>query len=462
MKKLAAVCVVCLLLALAPLQVLAAGQVYTLKELYMKIEIPDEIEVFTRATSPNDPRFEELLIDGEAMLKEMEEADIYLEGFSFDERYWMSVFMVENTGSREIFDFNQYKESELGDFGEEMMSGVGSNAVYEGVYEHSTVPFALLSVEELGVDMRCYVTVYNGQVLIIALYASQPITSSMNRMMDGVVDSIQFTKTLTNPNPRYESAMGLVIAGIAIAAVIALIVILALRTAKRNAPAANPAMGYGGYPPQYPQGALPGNPPAGYWPPPPTPQQGYPPAGQPVANAGYAIQGGAPQPLPTVPGQPPQQQQYMVGTPAPAYPAQNTAAPFPTSAPAQPAPPATSGETQYPGMPPHPAQNPANEMQPSAPEQPVQPVTSEETQYLGMPPQPAQSPADEMQASTPEQPAPPATSEETQYPGMLPHPAQNPADEMPPSAPAQSSQPVTEESAEESGASAAPSNPSPW
>lgn len=86
-----------LFLLLAPVfSVSAFAKAYTLDDLCMTIVMPDNLEIAPHGTG---------LIESQP--------DVYLSALSYDSLYEITVVMVENTGSNEIFDFNNYENYKI-------------------------------------------------------------------------------------------------------------------------------------------------------------------------------------------------------------------------------------------------------------------------------------------------------------------------------------------------------------
>lgn len=174
----------CLLLALGCTFTAFAEDIkYELKDLKMSIKIPDTMAVKTRDNS-------DTLAD-----------TIYLEAASADSSLTISVAMIKNEKTQEIYSFENMPSTTLQDYKEQILENDGYIECKAG--EYGGVPFLDFSQKyttEAGVEIygKQSVTLVNGMsISITSQSAGDSFTSDELNLIKGCLDSIKFTYVRT-------------------------------------------------------------------------------------------------------------------------------------------------------------------------------------------------------------------------------------------------------------------------
>jgi hypothetical protein len=187
----------------------AAPQLYELSELNLTVDIPNDMTVFTRDISEDDPRLADFGLSASVMKETFTQNNIYLDAVSKDAEKELMILMNSNEDSIKMFNLSESSDSELDksipDFvkGVEKTSGytINNTTIYNnGSYKFYVMNYNLNSNGYITYA-RNYVTIYNGQMISVFLYSyASDISDTDASMLKSIVDSITFTKTLDNPN----------------------------------------------------------------------------------------------------------------------------------------------------------------------------------------------------------------------------------------------------------------------
>ncbi|MBQ8000955.1 MAG: hypothetical protein IJ298_06995 [Ruminococcus sp.] len=174
----------CLLLSLTCMLTASAENIkYNLKDLKMSISIPDTMSVRTRDNS-------DTLSD-----------TIYLEATTADNSLTISVAMIKNEKTQEIYSFENMLYSTLEDYKEQILDNEGYIECKSG--EYGGVPFLDFSQKyttEAGVEVygKQSVTLVNGMsISITSQSAGDSFTSDELNLIKGCLDSIKFNYVKT-------------------------------------------------------------------------------------------------------------------------------------------------------------------------------------------------------------------------------------------------------------------------
>lgn len=177
----------CLLLSLTCMLTASAENIkYNLKELKMSISVPDTMSVRTRDNSDS-------LSD-----------TIYLEAVSADSSLTISVAMIKNEKTQEIYSFDNMPSSTLEEYKEQILENDGYIECKNG--EYGGVPFLDFSQKYLtdtGVEIygKQSVTLVNGMsISITSQSAGDSFTSSELNLIKSCLDSIKFDYVKTEEN----------------------------------------------------------------------------------------------------------------------------------------------------------------------------------------------------------------------------------------------------------------------
>lgn len=217
------------LLALTALAGPALGEskTYELPELYLSLDIPEEMMVFTREMAEDDIGLLVLEMTPEQLRQDFESKNVYMNAMSLDPIYEIIVTMLDYEGSQEIFDFNTLSDHQLNEMAQMLLDGEaaqGRGFIYENyrLEKKDQARFMALDLrQEAGgstIYGRQYYTIFNGQAINITLQSyTGPISGEMSETAEGIMDSLRFTKVLENPRKGAVSAKW-VVAGVTLAA----------------------------------------------------------------------------------------------------------------------------------------------------------------------------------------------------------------------------------------------------
>lgn len=201
---------------------LAAGKVYELPELNMTIEAPEGWIVFTQDIDENDPNLELIRMDGNEFADFLKKNDILIYMFKTDPLIQIYLNIKDYKSSRNIYDFNNISDEDLLSVMEmttHVFEGRTEGTAYtiDSVYKHKQAKFVVYDMADSdnGACGKQYVTVINGQQLVVTLYLNgSEVPEGIAQTVHNVVDSIVFTKV--TPTPGKPSAILSILKDIAI------------------------------------------------------------------------------------------------------------------------------------------------------------------------------------------------------------------------------------------------------
>jgi len=195
-------CLVILLFLVFPISAKAVdSQSYTLDELGMTLEIPQDLMVFTREIDPDHPGLSALGLDAETLLEQFRSGHIYLNAISLDSAYEIVVTMASDSGIGMLSDFNLFSDAKLKEIGEsvipDMEQQMGIVCRHWEVYPHPHAKFLRLEHErEAGgqtIFAIQYYTVYDGKAINITLHSyGGAISSATQKTLGRIVESVSF------------------------------------------------------------------------------------------------------------------------------------------------------------------------------------------------------------------------------------------------------------------------------
>lgn len=211
----------------------SADSVYDIGELDMSVAVPDEYMTFTRDISDDDPNLK-MFLSKTALLSQMEEADLYLLALSADTLDEITVTMIENDESQEVFDFNNLTTGMLEKSAEESMAE-DENAKSYTIEEHEQVRFIKMNSSQVLDDNTTvytvsYVTAVNGKFVTVG-YSSYngSITEEEEAVIDSVAQSVSFGEILAGGKADYKQfTNNLIILG-AVVLVFAVVIVIIVK-----------------------------------------------------------------------------------------------------------------------------------------------------------------------------------------------------------------------------------------
>lgn len=238
MKRLAGVLIAIIVLASFPAQAEVAYKNYDLPEIPLEVSLPERLLAVTRGEALREEGngdFLEAIEAGPAVLKELFlQNNIYLNAIEKGRQYELVVTMLDYDGSREIWDFNLFPETEIIKMGGlvqsqyEMMGFTGMKISQEGVYKTGGAVFLVLNLdnsysENIRAYGRQYYTVYNGRALNLTLHSYEgPLTDELRFLALDAVNHLKFPPRQANPadEARVKNAIGGAVKGGIIGALI--------------------------------------------------------------------------------------------------------------------------------------------------------------------------------------------------------------------------------------------------
>ncbi len=180
---------------------------YTLDELYMTIDIPEEFATLTRNIKDSDPNIN---LFGFETAKEvndlLQEYNGHLNTSPKNGAYGILVTMTSDENSKKLFDLNLLSSKELEKTINKSMKLNSRQIKYSDheIYQHKQTKFivfrGLLNDGTNQSYITQYFTIYNGQAININLYSyTGPASKEAELKQKEIVDSINFTQKLKRP-----------------------------------------------------------------------------------------------------------------------------------------------------------------------------------------------------------------------------------------------------------------------
>ncbi|MHB1314328.1 MAG: hypothetical protein ACYCX2_02435 [Christensenellales bacterium] len=207
----------------------STGQ-YTLNDLQMTVEIPDNFAVLTRETPEDDPFLEALGMTKEVLVSEFTKSNIYLDAVAYEAEdvFEIVITMEENEDAAKIFNLKQYKEyysqnaanrygtpeEYMGNVADDMMEGLkdeetGIAWTYEGMLDGEQAFYYIIhsQAENQGgkTEGVHYLTIVNGRSIIVAFIThGVSITEGQRQLLGDTVKSIRFTEMKEAPQANFK------------------------------------------------------------------------------------------------------------------------------------------------------------------------------------------------------------------------------------------------------------------
>ncbi|MDR0314377.1 MAG: hypothetical protein LBH71_00300 [Oscillospiraceae bacterium] len=225
MKKVLLLLTCCLfILSISVLYAAPQGNTYTIDDMYMKINIPEKFFVFTPGVPHDNPGLDEFELNADDLNAFMKESGIYIYALSLECE--LNVIMHSDNSTEKIFSFSEYSDDKLKIIADEIIkstSGGDSPLTYYGysLYSHKQTRFIVFDLKQEDIYTRQFYTVHNGQSISIDLRSySSNLSDDQKDMQRGIVESIEFIKTLT---PNSNNTLIIAIAA-AVAAIILFVI----------------------------------------------------------------------------------------------------------------------------------------------------------------------------------------------------------------------------------------------
>lgn len=234
-KTLMAILISVMLIMLSVLPAFAADTKYTLDELNMIVEVPEDFGTLTRNIKDSDPNIE--LFDfksSKEVIDLLKKYDAYLNTSPKTGEYGILFTMTDDKNIQGVFDLNLLSEKELQKMIDKAIKLNSSKIKYSDydVYQHKQAKFivfhGMIKDGTKSSYITQYFTIYNGQTININLYSyTGPVSESAELKQREIVDKITFTKTVERPFSIFhltgKSTVDNSIVGVSIVAIIAII-----------------------------------------------------------------------------------------------------------------------------------------------------------------------------------------------------------------------------------------------
>jgi len=235
-KTLMAVFMAVIFIMLCVLPAFAATTKYTLDELNMTIEVPEEFATLTRDVTDSDPNVK--LFDftsSKEVISMLKEYNGYLNTSPKNGEYGILVTMTSDKSSKSFFNLNLLSKNELQKMVDKAMKVNSHEIKYSGyeIFQHKQAKFIVFrGMIKDGTEksyITQYFTIYNGQTININLYSyTGPASENAELQQKEIVNNIKFIKTLKRPFSIFhitgKSSIDTTIVCVGIIAIIAVII----------------------------------------------------------------------------------------------------------------------------------------------------------------------------------------------------------------------------------------------
>lgn len=215
----------------------AADSTVGFDEFGFSVTFPSDLIVFTRDTDPASLQWAIVGLDGDDILSFMESSDIYADALSPDFTYEITTIIRRGENYENLYNLNRCKNDEeilswVREGFEEAVEETGVAAGNLFVYSSGELKYICfdLTNEENGQTVygKSYMTVVNGISVQITLRSYDgPLGSSREKLLQTVVDSVQFQKIKSKPvSLDLDSELGKILESALVGGVTALCVSL--------------------------------------------------------------------------------------------------------------------------------------------------------------------------------------------------------------------------------------------
>ena len=203
-KKMCALVTAIIIVVMTTLSSFALDE-YNLKEVDLKVSVPDGFATLTRNMDDNNPVIRKFDYNSaDEINKEFKENYTYLNSSPRNGEYGITVVVKEDKYSKSLFNLNSYSEKNikkgLKSAKKELAKQVDLKST--DFYKNDTATYVIFEgkVKDNQMYLVQYLTVYNGKVYNINLYSydEEPSKETLETLKQ-TVDSIKFTKTLKKP-----------------------------------------------------------------------------------------------------------------------------------------------------------------------------------------------------------------------------------------------------------------------
>lgn len=197
----------------------AAGTTYTIDEMNLTVELPDDLYVFERSDfnvlDPNPDLEKAGFTDVQEQLKLMQDYGIYLTAVTQDQQFQINLTKKDSSTTQSIFDLSTLTEEEMEEFLDTMRQEENQD---ETLKEYSVEryddqperPFFTLrlkvdSAETGEMEEMCYVTIVNGFSITVDGVAKGEMTAEQGELLKTIADSVHITEVQEKPEVTLDA-----------------------------------------------------------------------------------------------------------------------------------------------------------------------------------------------------------------------------------------------------------------
>lgn len=215
-----ALCAVLLALGCAVPAFAAEKTTYTIEEMNITLELPDDLYVFEQSDfnilDPNPDLEKAGFTDPQEQLDMMQEYEIYLTAVSQDQMLSINVAKKDSTTTQSVYDLSQLTDEQFEEFldtmrGEDDTTGEIEAYEVKRYDDQPERPFFTIRMkmnsEQYGEkEELCYVTVVNGYSVTIDGVAEGDMTQEQSDLLREIADSVHVTQIIEQETIELNAA----------------------------------------------------------------------------------------------------------------------------------------------------------------------------------------------------------------------------------------------------------------
>lgn len=215
-----ALCAVLLALGCAVPAFAAEKTTYTIEEMNITLELPDDLYVFEQSDfnilDPNPDLEKAGFTDPQEQLEMMQEYEIYLTAVSQDQMLSINVAKKDSSTTQSVYDLSQLTDEQFEEFLDTMRGEDDTTDEIEAyeVQRYDDQPerpfFTIrmkMNSEQYGEkEELCYVTVVNGYSITIDGVAEGDMTQEQSDLLREIADSVHVTQIIEQETIEFNAA----------------------------------------------------------------------------------------------------------------------------------------------------------------------------------------------------------------------------------------------------------------
>lgn len=218
---------------------------YTIPEIGMTVEIPDDLYVFTQDVSLNNPDLLKAGVTNPAeLIKKYEENNVYLNAISEGGTLNITISQNSTSTTQDIYNLNLLEGEKKDQFYEEMNRSSDDQNVqlykvtpYDGNPQQAFFKIELKVTplgEEKTVSEICYATILNGYTISIDTYADGELSAETDEILRKIADSAVFSDVKAKPQLSQTAGIGTIVIMLAPLVIIIAAILIPIIVAGRN------------------------------------------------------------------------------------------------------------------------------------------------------------------------------------------------------------------------------------